>query len=449
MSISRRHFLRTSAAFAAGFAGLRTFVGYASKPRPGFGPLVSDPYGILDLPERFSYRVLSRAGERMDDGLYLPAVPDGMAAFPGPNGHTLLVRNHEVNHDALGLSGPFGARNELLAEVGADRLYDVGADGTPCLGGTTTLVYDTEQEVVVSQHLSLAGTLRNCAGGPTPWGTWITCEETVLRSGEIASKDHGFNFEVPADGGLADPIPLTAMGRFNHEAIAVDPNSGVVYETEDRGDGLIYRFLPDEPERLLAGGRLQALAVRGRPSLDTRNWLEMLVAPGDVLDVEWIDVDDVLAPNDDLRYRGFEAGAARFARGEGMWYGNDAIYFACTNGGRAEAGQIWRYVPHENEGEPGAAGRLELFIEPNNRELVDNCDNVTVTPWGDLILCEDGPDAEYLVGVTPEGEIYRFGHNAISQSEFAGATFSPDGSTLFVNIQADGLTLAITGPWRE
>ncbi|MEX0821014.1 MAG: alkaline phosphatase PhoX [Rhodothermales bacterium] len=450
MSLSRRHFLRNSAAFAIGFTGLQTYLGCASEPRTGFGPLVSDPNGIMDLPEGFSYRIISRAGERMDDGLIVPAVQDGMAAFPGPDGTTILVCNHEVNVDAPASHGAFGSDAELPMGMRPEQLYDAGANGRPCLGGTSTLVYHTGEQRLVSRHLSLAGTLRNCAGGPTPWGSWITCEETVLRQGDEAAKDHGFNFEVPARavGGLADPVPLTAMGRFNHEAVAVHPASGIVYQTEDRGDGLIYRFLPNQPERLHQGGRLQVLAVQGRPSLDTRNWQENIVAPGEMLSVEWLDIDDVLSPEDDLRHRGFEDGAARFARGEGMWWGNGSVYFACTNGGRAQTGQVWRYVPAENEGQPGATGELELFIEPNDSELLEHCDNVTVTPWGDLILCEDGSGEQYLVGVTPEGELYRFGRNAASDSELAGATFSPDGSTLFFNIQGDGLTLAVTGPWQ-
>ena len=157
------------------------------------------------------------------------------------------------------------------------------------------------------------------------------------------------------------------------------------------------------------------------------------------------------APADDLRYQGFEKGAARFARGEGMWYGRDAIYFACTDGGRQKSGQIWRYVPSPAEGssnERDKPGRLELFIEPNDGALVENCDNVTVTPWGDLILCENGPGEEFLVGVTPAGQFYRLARNAMDHADLAGATFAPDGSTLFVNIQGKGVTLAITGPWN-
>jgi secreted PhoX family phosphatase len=152
-----------------------------------------------------------------------------------------------------------------------------------------------------------------------------------------------------------------------------------------------------------------------------------------------------------LRRRGLAQGAACFARGEGAWYGNDAIYVACTNGGRKKKGQIWRYVPSLFEGAPeerNDPGKLELFVEPNDGDLVDNADNLTVAPWGDLIVCEDGEDEQFLVGVTPKGEFYKFGKSAAGDSELAGVTFSPDGTTLFVNIQHKGLTLAITGPWR-
>lgn len=457
MPISRRHFLKTSGALTLGFSGLHALLGCGSAANSAladrFGPLRSDPDGILDLPEDFTYRIISRAGDRMDDGFFVPGLPDGMATFPGPDGLTLLVRNHEVNADAGADQGAFGPDNELLERLDAAALYDAGANGQPCLGGVTTLVYDTQARHVVRQHLSLAGTLRNCAGGSTPWNTWITCEETVQRADARCAHDHGYPFEVPASAepGLAAPIPLKAMGRFNHEAVAVDPASGIVYQTEDAHDGLLFRYLPDQPGRLAEGGRLQALAVVDQPSLDTRNWDAQTVTPGTVLAARWIDLDDVQAPDNDLRLRGFANGAARFARGEGMWYGNDAVYFACTNGGSAQKGQIWRYVPGSSEDTPQESdepGTLELFIEPNDGSLIDNADNLTVAPWGDLILCEDGSGEQYLVGVTPAGDLYKFARNAISDSEFAGVTFAPDGSTLFVNIQGDGLTMAITGPWQ-
>ena len=256
-----------------------------------------------------------------------------------------------------------------------------------------------------------------------------------------------------ADIAVADPIPLKAMGRFNHEAIAVDPKSGVVYETEDRHDGLLYRFVPNSPGHLSAGGKLQALQIVGHKRVDTRNWDPALghIEPGKQMQVEWIDLEDVESPNDDLRFRGHAAGAARFARGEGIWTGKHEVYFACTNGGAKKAGQIWRYVPSPAEGtkqESEHPATLELFIEPNNTELLLNADNLTIAQSGDLIVCEDHDKTPCrLVGVTPQGELYLFGLNHL-KTEFAGACFSPDGSTLFVNLQKPGLTLAITGPWN-
>ena len=377
----------------------------------------------------------------MDDGFYVPGAPDGMATFAGNNGETIVIRNHEVNPDADPDMGPFGANNGLLDQIDPGLLYDAGGGGQPALGGTTTLIYDTAAHQLVSQYLSLAGTLRNCAGGPTPWNTWITCEEITTLAGDGYEKDHGYVFQVPASVSpqIAPPVPIRAMGRFNHEAVAVDPETNIIYQTEDTGDGLIYRFIPKDPTNLEAGGQLQALRVKDQRSLDTRNWDAQSVPVGTQLDIGWMNLDEVEAPLDDLRLRGFDQGAARFARGEGMWYGNDAIYFACTNGGRAKLGQIWRLLPAEN--------KLELFIEPNDPGLIENADNLTVTPWGDLIICEDGSDEQFLVGVTPEGGLYKFARNAVSSSELAGATFSPDGTTLFVNIQHNGLTLAITGPW--
>lgn len=458
--MNRRHFLQTAAGFALGFIGLRRLTASQTAPLSshalaveGFGPLMPDPQGVLDLPQAFTYQIISRAGQRMIDGFVVPRNQDGMAAFPDASGLTILICNHEVQSGRSGSYGAFGPRNELFRKVDPALVYDVGTTGGPCLGGTTTMVYNTRTGRVDRSFLSLVGTLRNCAGGPTPWNSWITCEETVERADWRLAKDHGYCFEVPAmvTPALVKAVPLKAMGRFNHEAVAVDPASGIVYETEDRSDGLIYRFLPRRAGQLAAGGRVQALGMREHARMDTRNWKERLVHPRSTFEVTWVDLDNVDSPDDDLRYRGFEKGAARFARAEGMWYGRTAVYFACTNGGFKKKGQIWRYRPSRYEGEPDerhVPGRLELFIEPDDGAFVENADNVTVTPWGDLILCEDGSGEQYLVGVTPAGQLYKFARNAMGRSEFAGATFGPDGATLFVNIQNPGLTLAVTGPWQ-
>ncbi|MFH5830978.1 alkaline phosphatase PhoX [Halalkalibaculum sp. DA384] len=455
MSISRKQFIQRAGAVALGFSGLHIFSGCAATRNinpeaisEAFGPLRSDPKGIMDLPEGFSYKIVSRFRDKMDDGFYVPHRPDGMATFEGPGGTTILIRNHEVNAARGGDESAFGSDFALAEKLSEEDFYDYGVNRNPGQGGTTTVVYDTENQQVVRQFLSLAGTLRNCAGGPTPWNSWITCEEIVMQPDDTYAKAHGYVFEVPAtaEPGLARPIPIKAMGRFNHEAVAVDPESGIVYLTEDDGEGLLYRYIPNTPGRLLDGGTLQALAVVDQPRMDTRNWKQQAVAVGQTLDVEWIDLEDVDAPEDDLRYRGFEDGAARFARGEGMWYGNDAVYFACTNGGREELGQIWKLMP---AGPQEEHDKLELFVEPNDGTMIENADNLTVAPWGDIFVCEDGDAEQYLNGITPEGEIYKFGRNAVSTSELAGATFSPDGSTLFMNIQHEGLTIAITGPWNK
>lgn len=461
---SRRNFIKTGGIATLGFMGLHQWLQSPLQAAPraavnaGYGALVPDPKGILNLPKGFTYRIISQKGDKMNDGLLVPGAPDGMAAFAGKKGRVIVVRNHENSPDRFE-NGAFGETNELLDKVKADRFYDYGSKKVPALGGTTTFVYDPKTGKIDKQFLSLAGTVRNCAGGPTPWNSWLTCEESTIRVGAYegaGEKDHGYVFEVPATEkvGLCDPLPIKGMGRFNHEAVAVDPRTGIVYLTEDRGDSLIYRYIPNTPGKMLDGGKLQALVIADKKSFDTRNWKDLTTPKfplRESMEVEWIDIENVESPEDDLRYQGFNKGAAVFARGEGMWYGKNEIFFACTNGGHISNGQVFRYIPGANEGkadEKKSRGRLELFAESQDKEILKNCDNLTVAPWGDVVLCEDASHP-FLVGITPGGDYYKLGENVGYKSEFAGGVFSPSGETFFVNIQGAGLTVAIEGPWKK
>ncbi|MDQ8179495.1 alkaline phosphatase PhoX [Pelagicoccus sp. SDUM812005] len=452
---TRRDFIK-DAALAVGFIGLQTYMAGCSRSNGiGYGPLLEDPNQLLKLPKGFSYSSFSKTGELMDDGLFVPGDHDGMAAFPLDADRVILVRNHEMG-PGNPENGPFKGDAQLL-KLYREKHYDAAHDTGNSSGGTSTLIFNTKTQQLEQHSLSLLGTIRNCSGGPTPWGSWVTCEETNILAGGDFEKDHGYCFEVPASEqmGLALPVPIKGMGRFNHEAIAVDPKSGIVYLTEDRGDGLIYRYIPNEPGKLINGGKLQALAIIDKASCDTRNWPKENQPEfpiGTPVSTKWIDLEDIDAPKDDLRHRGFITGAARFARGEGMHYGNGSIYFACTNGGPQEFGQIFKYTPSVYEGterESELPGELELFVESHDSQLMQACDNLTVAPWGDIVIVEDDNESSAIVGITPQGELYQIGHVAI-KSELAGACFSPDGSTLFVNIQKrPGQTLAITGPWNR
>lgn len=451
MNISRRGFAASSLAALAlgGWSRIGAQQGESYRNEvPGYGPLRTDPAGYFDLPEGFSYRVLAKAGETMDDGFIVPDNFDGMGCIPLADGRLALVRNHELSLGAEA-KGAAGIDPALEQKLAARPVFDRGQAGRVLPGGTTTLVLDRHGQKVLGQHLSLAGTSTNCAGGITPWGSWLTCEETVVAAPRTGTS-HGWVFEVPAKAtGLVDPVPLKAMGRFRHEAAAVDPKTGIVYQTEDQDDGLFYRFIPNVPGKLALGGKLQALAFvdGGR---DSRNWNAADWAMGTSRAVRWIDLDQVESPKDDLRQRGYAAGAARFARGEGIHLGRRAkggaeFFFTCTSGGAGRYGQIMRLVPSSTANQPD---QLELFHESSDPKLMDYADNLTVAPWGHLIVCEDrkGSQINHLRGVTPEGRTYTLARlNA--DTELAGACFSPDGRTLFVNAYSPGRTLAITGPW--
>jgi uncharacterized protein len=455
MTSTRRAFLTQSAAVTAAFTALGPSTLEAQayhQPNRNYGPLIPDPDQIMDLPAGFSYTILSRTGDVMSDGFLTPGKPDGAAVFPSGGlgrDRVIMVRNHELGTSAS--AGPF------VGEAAARRFdrakaYDVGEKGV-MPGGTTTVVYNTRTKRVEKSYLSLVGTMVNCAGGPTPWGSWLSCEETVhLAADAKGEMDHGWTFEVPSTAqGPVSPIALRDMGRFRHEAAAVDPRSGVVYQTEDEGDGLIYRFLPNTKGELARGGQLQALAIRGENGADTRNWSSNRFETGRRYQVEWVDLDATHNPDKDLRMRGRQKGAAIFARGEGMWFGLGEVYFACTSGGARKQGQIWRYRPSTVEGareEANRPGTLELFIENNDQTLMQNCDNIAISPRGLLVIAEDGGGDNYLRMATRRGDLMTLARNAMpGQSELTGPCFSPDGQTLFVSIQNPGVTLAITGPF--
>lgn len=439
-SLDRRSLGKSAAALA--FAGLANHAGAAlarsGGGAHGYGALVPDPAGLIDLPPGFSYRVVSAFGQPMDDGDTVPDNADGMGCFRGPDGLVILVRNHELKAREHDLSG-------RAADAPAPAAYDRDDDGRVLAGGTTTLWVDPASGEVRRQFRSLYGTIRNCAGGTTPWGTWLTCEEDVTRAGKRVGRDHGWIFEVPAMATAPiTPEPLRAMGRFNHEAAAVDPRTGIVYLTEDRDDGLLYRFIPAVPGALARGGRLQALSL-GKAAGDTRNWSGANLAVGRSLKVRWVDLDDVESPADDLRHRGAAAGAATFARGEGIHMGQGELYVCCTSGGAAKMGQVFRLRPSRS----GGKDRLELFFESRGPEEFNFGDNLTVGPKGNLFVCEDQyTDVvdNYVRIITPEGRAFPFGRLR-TQTELAGACFSPDGRTMFVNCFSPTKTLMIQGPW--
>lgn len=436
---------------AAGRSALSTSV---DSP---YGPLapVADQNGdaILALPPGFAYVTFSKTGATMTDGTTVPRNHDGMGAFVGPGGTWRLIRNHEVRN------APGDNRRAVLGPQGTK--YDpLGG------GGTVTLDYDFQQRRLVRDFVSLSGTIVNCAGGLflRQMG-WITCEETVAGPAQGWGRKHGYCFLVPVSAdGPVPAVPLPAMGRFAHEAVAQDMSTGLIYETEDSGnDSGFYRFRPAHRADLTAGGTLEMLAIGGRPNYSTLTG-QTIGAP---LPVRWVRIANA-DPNleggePDVAAQGLASGGALFNRLEGIWWDAQTrtFFFASTSGGNAGCGQIWQYNP--------ARETLTLFFESPGGTVLDSPDNLLVTPRGGILLCEDDAtgqdndthplapgivDVNRIIGLTPDARSFEFAVNRLNDSEFAGACFSPDARTLFVNIFGDGdagsgMTCAIAGPWSR
>ncbi|MEO5860535.1 MAG: alkaline phosphatase PhoX [Pyrinomonadaceae bacterium] len=429
----------------------------SSLKAEGFGELMPTPTKntgeiFLALPKGFEYNVLGKVRSAMADGHPTPAAHDGMWTFKVGN-ELRIVRNHEVTGGKLPKPG---------TAIGTANHYDETAGG-----GTSTLVIDPKTRVIERDFVSLSGTMINCCGGPTPWGSWISCEETTLgqtvrtnaRTGAKTGgfpKPHGYCFEVPASANTSVPaVPLKSMGRFVHEAVAVDKKSGIVYLTEDYNPSGFYRFLPNRNKRLAEGGVLQVLAIKYKDRYDTRTGQKQ----GARLPVRWITIpnpDPAEADVDDSAVfkQGHAVGAASFARLEGCCTDKEGRpYFTATSGGDVKAGQIWRY---ESRGRD--EGELHLMFESPDREILFMPDNICLRPKSELLfVCEDGDyegleSKNHLRVLTPSGRMADFARNVskdFSRSEFAGSVFSPDGKTLFVNLQAAGATFAVWGDWSK
>ena len=479
--ISRRRFLGALARAAAGSAVAPLGLLAASRARahdawalppvlgPGFGRLAPRlPLNAADLtdtvigdlsrtpflalPPDFVYTAISITGDPMGDGGVVPGDHDGMACFAGRPGRMLLVRNHELSPG----ENKFGSR--VGVQPKHRSVYDpfnlpLGQAG----GGTTTLIVDPQGRLI--EHVaSLGGTSRNCAGGPTPWASWISCEEDprIPLLDRRITRRHGYCFEVPAHAPALEPVPLIDAGRFNHEAVAVDPKTRILYETEDRRDGCFYRYVSRRRARryghLQEGGSLYAMAIEpntpaesdgsslptlavggGVHAVDTRRGVRSFL--GQPLPVRWVQLEDVDPFGDTLRVEARRKGASLVSRGEGAWYGRGRIYFVATSGGDDGNGQIWSYDPRSQT--------VTLLFESPSSAILDNPDNITVARDGTLYLCEDGSGTQFVVGIDRAGRAFPFLRNVFDSSEFAGACFSPTGRHFFVNSQGLGVTFVV------
>jgi uncharacterized protein len=385
--ITRRTALRAGAgaALALGLGpGLlgNGFEAIARRARPGRGPY--GPVGPPDengirLPRGFRSRMFARAGQPVPGTAYpWHAFPDAMGTIRTGDGGFILVSNSEI---------PGG------------------------LGGASSIRLGPDGEIRDAYRI-LSGTSNNCAGGVTPWDTWLSCEE--VEDGRVWECDPG--------GGA--PVERPAMGTFNHEAACVDPKRRRLYLTEDEGSAGFYRFTPDRyPD--LSSGRLEVAGVHG-------NGL-----------VRWLRVPDPSASAQ--RTLAQVPGATHFRRGEGIWFDRGTVYMATTSDDR-----VWAYDTKTRE--------IEILYDGKalgDRAPLHEVDNVTVSEQsGDMFVCEDADDLDICV-VTPEGQVARFLQLTGTQqteTELTGPVFDPSGRRFFVSSQRAfglGVIYEITGPFRR
>lgn len=440
-------------------AGLDRGQDHGPGRRPGYGPLVPDPAGILALPAGFTYRVITHSGvTTLDSGEITPSNHDGTAAFEGPRGVTLLVNNHELKGPRANWKHPVPLTEGLV--------YDPAA-----AGGCT--VVEVRRGGEVAEWVGIAGTSTNCAGGSTPWNTWLTCEENEDLAGKNGmTKDHGYVFEVDPHDRRAnrDPKPVKAFGRYAHEAVVIDPRTGHAYLTEDASNpnGLLFRWTP--PSGFRHGrGKLRTLAddagvLAAAKCFDSAGLfvddLSRATKIGTTYGVDWVPVPDRDARTVAVRKQFGESAVTRARKLEGMWWADGGAYFVSSyareeSPGAAHDGQVWFYDPKRR------TVRLQVLLgvnaDPSVEGGYDGPDNITVSPYGGLIIAEDGSGLQHLFGATESGRTYPLARNEMNMgtdeepeySEFTGVCFSPDGRTLFANIQDPGIMLAVTGPWRR